>query len=78
MIKTFDIREINFDHDSIYIKIDGSSFKIPLEITSEKLRKADTIQRHLYKISPAGYGIHWPLIDEDLSIKFLLEIAAKA
>ena len=77
MIGTFNIQEINFDQNSILIKIDGSSFKIPLEKASEKLRKADDFQRNLYKISPSGYGIHWPLIDEDLSIEFLLKLAIK-
>jgi len=27
-----------------------------------------------YEISPSGYGIHWPLIDEDLSIDGLLGV----
>jgi hypothetical protein len=33
------------------------------------------LQRSLFNISPAGYGNHWPLIDEDLSIDFLIKIA---
>nr|WP_253276482.1 DUF2442 domain-containing protein [Synechococcus sp. PCC 6312] len=32
----------------------------------------------MYQVSPAGYGIHWPLIDEDLSINGLLRIAQKS
>ncbi|MDP2982675.1 MAG: DUF2442 domain-containing protein [Candidatus Latescibacter sp.] len=27
-----------------------------------------------YKIQPSGYGIHWPLIDEDIAIDGLLGI----
>jgi hypothetical protein len=27
-----------------------------------------------YEISPSGYGIRWPLIDEDLSIDGLLGV----
>jgi len=42
---------------------------------SFKLKEADHLQRMLYKISPSGYGIHWPLIDEDLAINALLKIA---
>jgi hypothetical protein len=26
-----------------------------------------TIERNTYEISPSGFGVHWPLIDEDLS-----------
>ncbi|MFZ9242817.1 MAG: DUF2442 domain-containing protein, partial [Sediminibacterium sp.] len=29
-------------------------------------------ERNQFEISPANYGIHWPLIDEDLSIKGLI------
>ncbi|MDZ4677207.1 MAG: DUF2442 domain-containing protein [Oligoflexia bacterium] len=25
-----------------------------------------------FKISPSGYGVHWPDIDEDISIKSFL------
>ena len=28
-----------------------------------------------FKVSPSGYGIHWPLIDEDLSFNGLIKIA---
>ena len=38
------------------------------------LRKASVEERNMYEISPSGYGIHWPLIDEDLSIDGLLGI----
>ena len=76
MIGTFNIQEINFDQNSLVIKIDGNSFNIPLDKASEKLEKANDFQRNLYKISPSGYGIHWPLIDEDLSVEFLLKLAA--
>jgi hypothetical protein len=30
--------------------------------------------RAAYEVSPSGYGIHWPLVDEDLSIDGLLGI----
>ncbi|MCH7754431.1 DUF2442 domain-containing protein [candidate division KSB1 bacterium] len=41
---------------------------------SEKLANASDIEENKYEISPSGYGIHWPLIDEDLSIDGLLGI----
>jgi hypothetical protein len=36
---------------------------------------ATEAERNFYKISPSGYGIHWPAIDEDLSIKGLINLA---
>jgi hypothetical protein len=44
-----------------------------LDKISNKLRLANELQRNFYKISPSGYGIHWPLIDEDLSVDALLK-----
>jgi hypothetical protein len=31
-------------------------------------------ERNNFEVSPSGYGIHWPLIDEDLSIDGLIGI----
>lgn len=47
--------------------------KVSLEQVSSKLADANEMQRLFYKISPSGYGIHWPLIDEDLSVEQLLK-----
>jgi hypothetical protein len=42
-------------------------------IKTEKLLNATDIERALYKVSPSGYGVHWPLIDEDISLHALLK-----
>jgi hypothetical protein len=75
MIATHKIDELTFDNNSMFLKVDGRIFTIPLDKASKKLSVADEIQRGLYKISPSGYGIHWPLIDEDLSIDYLIKFA---
>ena len=59
----------------ITLKVDGKLIRIFLGKISEKLKNANEIQRSFYKTSPAGYGIHWPLIDEDLSIDAMLKEA---
>lgn len=74
MIATHKIDFIKFDNDFIYLKIDGNEIKVALENISLKLKKADEYQRMFYKISPSGYGIHWPLIDEDLSVEGILKL----
>ena len=43
-----------------------------LKDISLKLLNATKEERNHFEISPANYGIHWPLIDEDLSIKGLI------
>jgi hypothetical protein len=41
--------------------------------TSERLSKATSDQLNEYEISVSGLGIHWPSVDEDLSLKGFLE-----
>lgn len=69
------IQDISFDKYHLLLVIDGNEIKIPLAKVSKKLEVATDIERQFYKISPSGYGIHWPLIDEDLSVNALLKMA---
>jgi hypothetical protein len=46
--------------------------KLKLSDVSRKLANATVSEREDFKISPSGYGIHWRLLDEDLSINGLL------
>jgi hypothetical protein len=73
MIATHHIETIYFEQDQICLKVDGQLIKLPIATISKKLESADDIQRNLFMISPSGYGIHWPLIDEDLSVDSLLK-----
>ena len=75
MIATHNIESLTFDQTFIFLKVDGKEIKIPLSKVSRKLEAANEIQRNLFTISPSGYGIHWPLIDEDLSIDSLIKVA---
>ena len=56
------------------LKVDGKEYKFRLADISERLAKASPEKREKYEISASGYGIHWPLIDEDLSIDGLIGI----
>jgi hypothetical protein len=75
MITTHIIQEITFEKDMISLKVDGKLIRILLDKISLKLKRANEMQRNFYKISPSGYGIHWPLIDEDLSINAMIKQA---
>ncbi len=77
MIAAHKIGEIHFNQDFIMLDIDGNKLTIPLDELSSKLKSATDIERTMYKISPSGYGIHWPLIDEDLSIDGILRDFSK-
>jgi chromosome condensin MukBEF ATPase and DNA-binding subunit MukB len=73
IVKTLQVKEVNFKGDEMYLLTDEKKYVFDLNIISKKLLNASDIERMLYKISPSGYGIHWPLIDEDLSIQALIQ-----
>jgi hypothetical protein len=73
MIAIHNIEKVSFEANFITLQIDGEALVLNLDKLSPKLFKANKIERELYKISPSGYGIHWPLIDEDISIEAILK-----
>ena len=72
MEKAYNIKQISFENDFIILMIDNQVIKLKLSDVSQKLAKATQTEREDFKISPSGYGIHWRLLDEDLSINGLL------
>ena len=52
----------------LVIRLAGRDVRVPWERCSPKLAQATPEQRARTELSPGGYGIHRPLIDEDLSI----------
>jgi len=73
MIATHQIQNINFQENLLIIKVDGQQYEFQLSEISKKLANASEVERNFFKISSSGYGIHWPLIDEDLSMDALLK-----
>ncbi len=74
MKKYHDVRDLYFQDDEMVVTIDGETKKFVLSEISPVLQEASVEERNMYEISPSGYGIHWPLVDEDLSIDGLLGI----
>ncbi len=74
MKKYHDISRLKFEDGFLVITIDGEPKKFPLKIISPALEKASEEERNNFEISSSGYGIHWPLLDEDISIDRLLGI----
>ena len=74
MKKYHDVRDLHFNGDEMVVTIDRETKKFVLGEISPVLQEASVEERNMYEISPSGYGIHWPLIDEDLSIDGLLGI----
>lgn len=57
--------------------VDGQTYNIDLPSISARLANAKDAVRHSYSVSPWGYGIHWPAIDEDLTIDGLIAAAQR-
>lgn len=53
---------------------DGRELFVPWQACSPKLASASSNDRLRAELSPGGYGIHWPLVDEDLSIGGLVRM----
>ena len=73
--KYHDIAGIRFDKHFLLIRVDGKAYRIDLRRFSRKLAAADERMKMNYVLSPSGYGIHWPELDEDLSIDGMVKAA---
>lgn len=47
---------------------DGRIVSVPIS-WFPRLSGATVQQRNIFEISNSGYGVHWPELDEDISIK---------
>ncbi len=68
------VEKVSFDRDMLVLHVDGQVHTFDLSKISRRLANASALERERFEISPSVYGIHWPLIDEDLSIDALLGI----
>lgn len=72
------VQGLSFTEDSFTVELmDGRSITTPL-VWFPRLLHATPAQRQNWQLSGAGYGIHWPEIDEDLSTSGLLRGAPAA
>ena len=67
------IQSVTFSEEKLLITVNEIDYSFNLKDISLKLLNATKEERNQFEISPANYGIHWPLIDEDLSIKGLID-----
>lgn len=66
------VRDVHFSEDALSVDLaDGRTITVPL-VWYPRLLHATPEQRTNWRISGAGYGIHWPDVDEDLSSEGLL------
>ena len=66
------VKDVRFTEDSLVVDLaDGRTISVPLA-WYPRLLFATAEQKAKWQVSGAGYGIHWPDIDEDLSIDGIL------
>ncbi|MCE5230828.1 DUF2442 domain-containing protein [bacterium] len=70
-------RAIKTSPEALTIVLFDRELTIPWERTSKTLLNATEKQRMNAQLAPSGYGIHWPDLDEDLSIGGLVRAEAK-
>jgi hypothetical protein len=72
------VRDVHITEDTLAVDLaDGRTIIVPLT-SYPRLLNATMEQRSRWKVSGAGYGIHWPDIDEDVSAEGLLRGAPAA
>ena len=65
-------QSVHFDDEMMHVSlVDGRIISVPI-IWFSSLHGATGVQRENCEISPAGIGIHWPDLDEDLSVAGLM------
>jgi hypothetical protein len=63
---------VNVSDDTLSIDLeDGRSIAVPIG-WYPRLAHGTTEERATFQISGAGYGIHWPDLDEDIGVEGLL------
>ena len=66
------VRDVHFSDETLSVHlVDGRTITVPL-VWYPRLLQATPAQRASCEIVGAGYGIHWPDVDEDLSTEGLL------
>ena len=74
MDRAHDVDGVSFLGTALVLRVDGREYAVDVAKVSERLATATPEQKSRFEVSPSGYGIHWPDLDEDLSIDGLIGI----
>ena len=73
MKKYHHVKNVRYENQFLLLQVDGREYRIDLRQHSKKLASAGERTKMKFEVSPSGYGIHWPEIDEDLSIDGMIK-----
>jgi hypothetical protein len=71
-VKHLTAQKISPAKNGLMICMEGRDVVIPWENLPEKVKSAPERERCNAVLSPGGYGVHWPGLDEDLTIQGLM------
>ncbi len=71
-MKHHHIQNVGFTDDTMHLAVDNKEYSFDLKSISKPLFQASAEKRIAFEYDSFGYGIHWPELDEDLSIDGLL------
>jgi hypothetical protein len=67
-----EVQDASVEDGILRMRVDGVFHEVDLRKTSRRLAKATPAQIACFEVSPSGYGIHWPGVDEDLTVDGLI------
>jgi hypothetical protein len=76
MDKAHEVASVSVAGSILRMEVDGRPYEIDLAPLSPRLAQATEAERTHVEVSPSGYGLHWPQLDEDLSIDGLIGVKA--
>lgn len=72
------IDKITYDDQYMVIKANSKKYRVRIEQISMRLLKADAKQRESIRFSPEGFTVRWPLLDLEMSVNSLMQMAQLA
>ena len=67
-----DAESVRLDEDTLTAELsDGRTISVPL-VWYPRLARANVTERNNWCLTGGGQGIHWPDLDEDISVESLL------
>ena len=78
MDRSHHVETISFRGTTMVLRVDGKDYHVEISKQSQRLASATPEQRQKFVVSPSGYGIHWPDLDEDLSVDGLIGITHRS
>ena len=72
MTRHHNVTNISVSAGRLHMTVDGKRYTVDLAAVSPSLAAAGPEDQRRVEVSASGYGLHWPTVDEDLSVDGLI------